>query len=254
MSRAAQWSVGPPQKPASADLPRGTIVIYSKAGAFVIVKCDERTARTLYLNNTETCHYRLNSFWSKLYVFCGSILLMTGVLFTSNCTRNMQLALGVCYLALNATYMLVALSRDATGYSHWDYQHIHYKTVEGYRELGRYMETLWFAIQITQSSRLVRSARLAPDTPAWDRWLKDAQKSAQKSAAAIHREDDFKPRRHWTDLSREGTLVDPRNARMPPPPRPEIPATELGNFQEEPENMSSDIFQGWGEADRRKQE
>lgn len=58
---ANKWQPTPNDPKPDPNSPPGDVVIKYPQGAFIIVRCSEQTARYLYFNRSERCHYMIRS-------------------------------------------------------------------------------------------------------------------------------------------------------------------------------------------------
>jgi hypothetical protein len=214
MSLAGRWTVQAPQNPVE-NAPRSDLVIYgATSGVFIVVQCDESTARALYFHDTQRCSYLVSTSLYPILVTLGACLLLMGVVFVNNCSMYMQLALGITYLALNAAYTLVALFPIATHKYSWhlDPSPIECNLVRTTKRFPRYSDALWDAIEQAGTSSWVRLARTAcPHTPLWDDFLKKADEAAKEAAEATRMRNKFQGHRAYT-ASREKQYFTPASS------------------------------------------
>jgi hypothetical protein len=169
--------------------PPGSVVIKYPQGAFIVVECEEPTARYLYFNPSEKCIYTVGS--SPVYRMLslgGTLLLMGGVICLANSGIYLQSGFAASYMLLNIFYWIVAALPPAR---HWDLSRLQVSEIEvkgGFPSKDReddstpttYTEALWKAIAITRDTGWVKEAVLAPKTPAWDEWLVEAKEAANR--------------------------------------------------------------------------
>lgn len=89
-------------------VPAGDVVIRTREGAFIYVKCTEEVARELY-SGTEECEYRVGDRTYRGLMGVGTLLLMVSVILLGNCSWNSQLFVGAAYVVLNALYWAMGL-------------------------------------------------------------------------------------------------------------------------------------------------
>lgn len=178
---AFHWRPRLAARPTSAPVPKGPIVIRTRNGAFIIIRCSEEVARELY-TGPEECNYLVNDQWFRVLVGLGTLLVITSVLLLGNCNWTMQIAVAGVYIILNALYWLVSLFPrnwlwDLSRYKCTNvtpaYLNAAHKPNPG-RDDGEspsYTRSLWYAIQATKEVNLTTSGA-APRTPAWEEWLK----------------------------------------------------------------------------------
>ncbi|KAF4450696.1 hypothetical protein F53441_6237 [Fusarium austroafricanum] len=177
------------------EVPRGDVMIRTREGAFLLIKCTEEVARELY-SGTEECHYHVGGRTYRLLMALGTTMLMLSVVLLGNCTWNSQIFIGGSYIVLNGLYWgLGMLPRSYF----WDLSRYHCEDVtpedakradeitnvddqrEGYPSFTR---TLWFAICETQRVGWVGLNGAAPGTENWNKWLKEALKNSEKGNRA----------------------------------------------------------------------
>lgn len=100
---ASWWSPVLTQRTSHATVPPGDVVIRTREGAFLLVRCDENVARELY-TGTEECRYYVEKTPYRLLVGFGTFLLMISVVLLGNCHFAMQAAIGVSYIVLNGAF------------------------------------------------------------------------------------------------------------------------------------------------------
>ncbi|KAM5350568.1 hypothetical protein ACJ41O_007073 [Fusarium nematophilum] len=171
------------------EVPRGDVMIRTREGAFILIKCTEEVARELY-SGTEECHYHVGGRTYRLLMALGTTLLMLSVVLLGNCTWNSQIFIGGSYIVLNGLYWgLGMLPRSYF----WDLSRYKYRDVtpgdakrahaitdekdqrEGFPSFTR---TLWYAIRETERTGWVARSGAAPGTEQWKKWLKEARENA----------------------------------------------------------------------------
>ncbi|KAH7249158.1 uncharacterized protein BKA55DRAFT_571070 [Fusarium redolens] len=187
-------------------VPRGDVMIRTREGAFLLIKCTEEVARELY-SGTEECHYHVGGRTYRLLMALGTILLMLSVVLFGNCTWNSQIFIGGSYIVLNGLYWgLGMLPRSYF----WDLSRYQWRDVtpedaknadeitdvndqrEGYPSFTR---TLWFAIRETQLTGWVGRSGAAPGTQQWNKWLKEALQNAKNG------------NRSWESVARKDVIM-----------------------------------------------
>lgn len=184
---ASWWSPVLTERASRSKVPPGDVVIRTREGAFLLVRCNENVARELY-SGTEECHYYVNTKAYRFLVAVGTFLLMISVVLLGNCDFTMQAAIGVSYIVLNGAFWAASLINkslfwDLSSYE-WkditpeDAKHAHQRqdgTLSGEPSFTR---TMWYAIRETKKTGWVRSGGAAPRTPQWEEWLTLAEKNA----------------------------------------------------------------------------
>jgi hypothetical protein len=184
---ACKWSPTPNDPKPDPHSPEGDVVIKYPQGAFIVVKCQERTARYLYFNPSERCIYAIKS--TAIYrglSLISTLFLMGGVICLANAKIQTQTAFAASYMFINIVYWIVAALPPA---KHWDLSRLEVSeiTVRGGTPPRSavvdnvpptYTEALWKAIAVTGTSNWVKEAGWAPKTPAWRDWLNEAEEAA----------------------------------------------------------------------------
>ncbi|EKJ67515.1 hypothetical protein FPSE_12330 [Fusarium pseudograminearum CS3096] len=188
------------------QVPRGDVMIRTREGAFLLIKCTEEVARELY-SGTEECHYHVGGRTYRLLMALGTTLLMLSVVLFGNCTWNSQIFIGGSYIVLNGLYWgLGMLPRsyfwDLSRYE-WkvvtpdDAKNAHQVTNENDQREGHpsFTRTLWYAIRETQRTGWVAGSGAAPSTDQWKNWLKEALVNAKNG------------NREWESVARKDAIV-----------------------------------------------
>ena len=182
---AALWS--PPAKfnrDSQFGVPPGDVVIRTRYGAFLVIKCDQNVARELYSGIEDIMQVITRGFSSC--VGAGTVVSMVAVIMMGNCSWTMQAALAVTYLLLNAVYWFAALMPSGT---HWEFPLYQWEDITPedtkyqYRStettVPTYTRSLWKAILETQSVAWARNGVAVPNTPQWNQWLEEAESNAK---------------------------------------------------------------------------
>ncbi|OJD17354.1 hypothetical protein AJ78_02539 [Emergomyces pasteurianus Ep9510] len=183
-------------------VPDGDLVIRTRQGAFIIIRCTEEVARELY-TGTEECSYVVGDQIFRALVGVGTFLLMSAVILMGNSTWTMQAALGCSYVLLNGCYQIAALFPEG-----WHWNLVRYE-LEEIRSLDTqtYTQALWKAIHVSQSTDWVRVSHAAPNSETWRAWIDlagdnlhdpnwDAQKALDSLLNAEKNESGFQPVKH----------------------------------------------------------
>jgi hypothetical protein len=184
---ANKWSPTPNDPKPDPHSPDGDVVIKYPQGAFIVVKCEERTARYLYFNPSERCIYAVKS--TTIYrglSLISTLFLMGGVICLANAKIQTQTAFAASYMFINIVYWIVAALPPA---KHWDLSRLEVseiqvsggtppRTARLDNVPPTYTEALWKAIAVTGTSNWVKEAGWAPRTPAWKDWLNEAEEAA----------------------------------------------------------------------------
>ncbi|KAI0888360.1 uncharacterized protein GGS22DRAFT_155674 [Annulohypoxylon maeteangense] len=185
-------------------VPEGDVIIRTREGAFLLIKCTEEVARELY-SGTEECQYHVSGQAYRVLMGLGTCLLMISVILLGNCKWYTQIFIGCSYIVLNGVYWAMGLldKRYFWDLSRYDIKEItppeskdaHTTTFADPREgVKSYTRTLWFAVRETQRTAWVHRSGAAPDTPQWRKWLAEAEQAAKngtKNWPAVGRKDDI---------------------------------------------------------------
>jgi hypothetical protein len=209
------------------EVPRGDVLIRTREGAFVLVKCTEDVARELY-SGTEQCEYYVGENVYRLLMGLGTVLLMVSVVLLGNCTWNIQVFVGGAYIVLNGLYWCLGMLPasyfwDLSRYE-WedvtppDARGAHLVTDPDDHEEGSpsFTRTLWYIIRETQLTGWAERSGAAPGTDQWRRWLHEAEERAvlgERTWPAVRRKDV---------LMKEG-VVAANGIKEPQPQAPAIP-------------------------------
>jgi len=185
---ANKWSPTKNEPKHDPHSPPGDVVIKYPQGSFIVVSCEEQTARYLYFNPSERCNYTVRS----VTIYRGlslvsTLLLMGGVISLANARIETQTAFAGAYMIINIIYWIGAALPPA---QHWDLSRLevthieikggappqHATKMESVPDT--YTEALWKAIAVTGTKQWVKEAGWAPRTEAWDDWLEEAEEAA----------------------------------------------------------------------------
>lgn len=104
---ASYWRPLLMHRPTTNQVPPGDVVIRTREGAFILIRCREEVARELY-SGTEECQYVSNKA-HRVFMGFGMVLLMVAVVLLGNCSWNSQASIGGTYIFLNGIYWLMGL-------------------------------------------------------------------------------------------------------------------------------------------------
>jgi hypothetical protein len=228
---ASWWSPRLTKRISKAKVPAGDVIIRTREGAFLLVKCNEDVARELY-TGTEECEYYCHTQRYRILVGFGTFLLMVSVVLLGNCNFTMQAAIGVTYICLNGAFWGSSLIKkdrfwDLSSYecidiTPADSKNAHVSAddpseVEGQSSFTR---TMWYAIRETHKIGWVKRGGVAPNTEEWDRWLKEAEENALNG------------NRNWNAIQRREALVGqaeltPAEASLKDTAEQHLPAYEI---------------------------
>lgn len=180
--------------PHTTNVPPGDMMIRTREGAFLLIRCTEEVARELY-TGTEDCEYHVGPKTYRFLMAMATMLLMIGVVLLGNTRLEAQVLISGSYIVLNGAYWLLGMLPrryfwDLSRYV-WedvtpeDAKNSHKMVdasadiygVEGYPSFTR---TLWYAIRETESTGWVERSGAAPSTSQWRRWLREAGENARK--------------------------------------------------------------------------
>lgn len=188
---------------ANSAVPPGDVMIRTREGAFILVKCTEDVARELY-TGTEECEYHVGAMGYRFCMAIGTMLLMIGVVLLGNTSFNSQALISGCYIILNGAYWLLGLLPKN---QFWDLSRYKWEEItpedamqankngdpiQGVESHASFTRTLWFAIRETRSTGWVTRSGAAPGTSQWRQWLKEASENASagnRKWAAVARKD-----------------------------------------------------------------
>ncbi|EKD20369.1 hypothetical protein MBM_01051 [Drepanopeziza brunnea f. sp. 'multigermtubi' MB_m1] len=184
---ASWWQPVLMKRSFKSRVPDGDVVIRTREGAFLLVRCNEDVARELY-TGTEECQYHVGTRMYRMYVGFGTFLLMASVVLMGNCEFAMQAAIGLSYIILNGLFWAASLIPDDV---FWDLSNYECKditppdaqeadrpqddTLEGRPSFTR---TVWYAIRETKKIGWITRGGVAPKTDQWDAWLREAERNA----------------------------------------------------------------------------
>ncbi|KAK3692337.1 hypothetical protein B0T22DRAFT_373926 [Podospora appendiculata] len=186
-------------------VPRGDVVIRTRAGAFILIRCTEEVARELY-SGTEECRY-VSTKYHRAFMGLGMLLLMVSVVLLGNCGWNSQVFIGASYILLNGIYWAMGLlpheyfwdlSRyDCRDVTPEDARRAHEEDArKGPREgTPSYTRTLWYAIRETEHKAWVERSGASPGTEQWRTWLEEAVQAAREG------------RRDWGAVARKNEIM-----------------------------------------------
>ncbi|KAI1208117.1 uncharacterized protein F4807DRAFT_431616 [Annulohypoxylon truncatum] len=185
-------------------VPEGDVIIRTREGAFLLIKCTEEVARELY-SGTEECEYHVSGRAYRVLMGLGTCLLMISVILLGNCKWYTQIFIGCSYIVLNGVYWAMGLLPKKL---FWDLSRYDVKEIisaedqddrdsksEDPREgVKSFTRTLWFAVRETKRTAWVHRSGAAPDTPQWRKWLAEAEQAAidgKMDWPAVGRKDDI---------------------------------------------------------------
>ena len=104
---ASWWRPLLMHRPADNKVPPGDVMIRTRDGAFLLIRCKEEVSRELY-TATEECQYVSTTF-HRVFMGIGMVLLMVAVVLLGNCGWSSQAMVGTSYILLNAVYWVMGL-------------------------------------------------------------------------------------------------------------------------------------------------
>ncbi|KAF2962659.1 hypothetical protein GQX73_g10914 [Xylaria multiplex] len=186
-------------------VPAGDVIIRTREGAFLLIKCTEEVARELY-SGTEECEYHVSGQAYRVLMGLGTFLLMASVILLGNCKWRSQIFVSAAYVVLNGLYWTMGLLPKRY---FWDLSRYDFKDItppearnadkttnpndlrEGVKSFTR---TLWWAIRETKRTAWVQRSGAAPGTPQWQTWLAEAEaaaKAGDKDWPSVARKDEI---------------------------------------------------------------
>ncbi|RFU81564.1 hypothetical protein TARUN_658 [Trichoderma arundinaceum] len=223
---ASSWRPILMQRTHTNEVPRGDVMIRTREGAFVLVRCLEDVARELY-SGTEECEYYVGEKAYRMCMALGTILLMFSVVLLGNCTWNSQVFIGGSYIVLNGLYWGLGMMPksyfwDLSRYS-WvnatapDGQNADDITDPDDEREGHpsFTRTLWYAIRETKAIGWVERSGAAPGTPQWQQWLNEALENARNE------------NRNWPAVKRKNEIMTAASKAGGDPAAQRAPATEV---------------------------
>ncbi|KAI1400002.1 hypothetical protein F4819DRAFT_463086 [Hypoxylon fuscum] len=185
-------------------VPKGDVIIRTREGGFLLVKCTEEVARELY-SGTEECEYHVGGQAYRALMGLGTCLLMISVILLGNCKWKSQIFIGASYITLNGLYWAMGLvpKKYFWDLGRYDIRVLHsmasmsaHKQTSPNEQEGipSFTRTLWYAIRETKRTAWVERSGAAPATPEWRRWLAEAEKAAKdeiRDWPAVARKDEI---------------------------------------------------------------
>lgn len=186
---ASWWSPVLMNRVFHSNVPEGDVIIRTREGAFILVKCNEEVARELY-TGTEECTYHVTNRPYRILVGFGTFLLMISVVLLGNCNFTMQCAIGASYIILNGAFWTTSLIHKS---KFWDLSAYHWEDITPKDAMNAdshtngttilegkpsFTRTMWYAIRETKKTGWVKRSGAAPRTKRWDKWLKAAEENA----------------------------------------------------------------------------
>ncbi|KAK1825722.1 hypothetical protein QBC39DRAFT_366145 [Podospora conica] len=202
-------------------VPKGDVVIRTRAGAFVLIKCREEVVRELY-SGTEECKYVVGDNYYRILMGLGMVLLMVAVVLLGNCGWNSQALIGASYIILNAVYWGLGLlpssyfwdldrytMKDITPKDAVDAHIVPKLAIKDVERLPSFTRTLWYAIRETEKVAWVERSGAMPMTDAWKKWLDEASAAAREARSAVREGKDV-PK--WPAVGRKNKILQEAEA------------------------------------------
>ncbi|KAK1759590.1 hypothetical protein QBC47DRAFT_293539 [Echria macrotheca] len=201
---ASYWRPLLMHRPATSKVPPGDVVIRTREGAFVLIRCREEVARELY-SGTEECQY-VSTKYHRVFMGLGMVLLMVAVVLLGNCGWYSQVMIGMSYILLNALYWIIGLVPakyfwDLSRYTMVDItpddaRDAHLVTSDDPREgAPSFTRTLWYAIRETRHKAWAERSSAMPGTEQWKKWLAEAVENAWQN------------KRDWPAVTRKNEIM-----------------------------------------------
>ncbi|KAK3950509.1 hypothetical protein QBC32DRAFT_13506 [Pseudoneurospora amorphoporcata] len=183
MGYASWWYPLLMARQANAKVPPGDVVIRTREGAFLVVKCTEEVARELY-QGTEECRY-VSTKYHRLFMGIAMVLLMVAVVLLGNCRWSSQALIGGAYVLLNSIYWVCGLLPqrffwDLSRYTITDVTPEDVKSNDKNDVPPNFTRTLWYAIRETKKDAWVDRSGALPGTLQWKKWLEEALSAANE--------------------------------------------------------------------------
>ncbi|KAJ5710141.1 hypothetical protein N7493_009733 [Penicillium malachiteum] len=189
---SAQWRPRLPVRTVRGKVPKGDVVIKTRTGAFIVVKCPEEVSRELY-TGTEECEYVYDGRVYQCLLGASTICLMAAIIFFSNCSWKIQIAVGLAYIILNFMYWVLALLESPERM--WNMKaRYEIKSIESVRK-ENYTQVLWKAIQVAEEVNWIKKTDVIPGTKQWEGWLAEA-----KANLVNEQWDAEKARDRWMNI------------------------------------------------------
>lgn len=186
---ASVWVLKPSKSRCASNRKRakGDVLIRTKEGAFILVKCSPEVARELYSGDDEYS-YIVSDRTHRLLTALGTILVMIGVIFFGNSSWNLQILVGSSYIVLNLFYFWIGTLPASYFWdlSRYRWQEVTPEDAECTHESQEddpntrpsFTRSLWFAIRDTRQTGWVKRSGAVPETPQWEEWLREAKENA----------------------------------------------------------------------------
>lgn len=171
---------------------RDDLVIRTREGSFLLIKCSENIARELYWG-IEECYYYVSGIKYRFLMTLGTVLIIPSVILMGNCTFNMQILMGIAYTLQNVLYWVMG---SLPVHIFWDLGNYHWRDVtpddatnahQSNRDfdvdtregMPSFTRTLWYVIREAKRTSWVARSGSTPSTPQWQQWCKEAEVAAR---------------------------------------------------------------------------
>ncbi|KAJ5738791.1 hypothetical protein N7493_001946 [Penicillium malachiteum] len=171
---SAQWRPKLSVRNVKGDVPPGDVVIRTRSGAFIAVKCEEEIARELYAG-TEVCDYVFRGRFHQSLLGASTVLLMAAIIFFSNSSWKIQIAVGLGYIILNLAYWAMALLTEPK--QTWNMEARYNVELLEDHVRANFTQVLWDSIRTTGKIGWIKKTHAAPATKNWDGWLQEAKEN-----------------------------------------------------------------------------
>ncbi|KAK4166425.1 hypothetical protein QBC43DRAFT_286878 [Cladorrhinum sp. PSN259] len=198
---ASWWQPILMQRRKGNKVPRGDVVIRTREGAFIVIRCTEEVARELYSGTVE-CEYVSKKF-HRAYMGIGMVLLMVAIVLLGNCGWNSQAFIGGSYIVLNGLYWVMGLLPpdhfwDLSRYKIDDLTPEDAKHAHESKEDPSFTRTMWYAVRETKHGAWVERSGAMPRTDEWKQWLQEAVTKASDPEAA----------KEWDAVKRKDEIME----------------------------------------------
>ncbi|KAJ5084494.1 hypothetical protein NUU61_009073 [Penicillium alfredii] len=155
----------------------GDVIIRTLDGAIVCVTCTEAVAQELYFS-TPFCDYVYQGVKHKSLLLISTVCLMASIIFFSNCTWKIQIAVGLAYIVLNLAYFVLSLA-EVHPSRIWDMKSRYEVTRIENKLNDHHIQPLCDAIRVTHEVDWIKEGELLPATPAYEGWLQEAKENCR---------------------------------------------------------------------------
>ncbi|KAJ5723988.1 hypothetical protein N7488_002023 [Penicillium malachiteum] len=169
---SAQWRPRLTVRKVQGKVPEGDVVIKTRTGAFIVVKCAEEVSRELY-TGTEECEYVYEGRVYQCLLGASTICLMAAIVFFSNCSWKIQIAVGLAYIILNFMYWVLALLESPE--QMWNMKARYEIEPIDSAQKENFTQVLWKAIQAAGEVDWIKNTDVLPGTKRWEGWLAEAR-------------------------------------------------------------------------------